>query len=335
MRLPAARGPVSAAVVDALGSALGDSRSASALVDVAGGSVSQGREDHEDHEDALLALWVLPELSYRGFDGVDEGWEWDLDLVTVRVGLEHDLERRLRARWAQAAPTTVDLDGLGVGDALVALVDDDQGPSLARHLHHDGTREQALELLRQRSVYHLKEADPTAWVVPRLTAQTKAALCGIQYDEYGAGDPTRLHHQLFADGLASAGLDAAYGGYVDQALPAVLEQNTALSMFGLHRRLRGAALGHFAAVESTSSLPSRQLAQALRRLEVSPQMEGYYTEHVEADAVHEQLAVRDVCGSLVEQEPHLRDDVLFGAWTYLDLEARTAASLLARWGVAA
>ncbi len=119
------------------------------------------------------------------------------------------------------------------------------------------------------------------------------------------------------------------------ALPVVLEQNCTLTMFGLHRRLRGAALGHFAAVEATSSLPSQKLAQAFKRLQLPAAMIAYYDEHVEADAVHEQLAARDVCEVLVAEEPHLLDDVLFGAWTCLDLEARTARALLESWGVAA
>jgi hypothetical protein len=55
---------------------------------------------------------------------------------------------------------------------------------------------------------------------------------------------------------------------------------------------------------------------------------------VEADAVHEQLAVRTICGGLIEAEPELEDDVWFGAWTCLDLEGRIARHLFDRWGVA-
>ena len=109
-----------------------------------------------------------------------------------------------------------------------------------------------------------------------------------------------------------------YGAYVDEAPLEVLEQNNAMSLFGLHRRLRGAALGHLAAFEATSSMPSRRMAQGLQRLGLAEEMVDYYAEHVEADAVHEQLAVRDVCGALVEEEPEL-DDVSSArspAWTW-------------------
>jgi hypothetical protein len=61
-------------------------------------------------------------------------------------------------------------------------------------------------------------------------------------------------------------------------------------------------------------------------------MVAYYAEHVEADAVHEQLAVRTIIGSLLEEEPELEDDVWFGAFTCLDLDDRFARTMLARWG---
>ena len=143
-----------------------------------------------------------------------------------------------------------------------------------------------------RSIYHLKESDPTAWLVPRLAVRAKAALMELQYDEYGAGDPNRLHAHLFARGIEACGLRPEYGAYIDDVPLEVLEQNNAMSMFGLHRRLRGAALGHLAAFEATSSLPSRRMVAGLDRLGFPEEMIDYYAEHVEADAVHEQLAVR-------------------------------------------
>ena len=57
----------------------------------------------------------------------------------------------------------------------------------------------------------------------------------------------------------------------------------------------------------------------------------FYDEHVEADAVHEQIAAVDMCGSLVAEEPWLRDDVLFGAACALAVDGLAAADLLAAW----
>jgi hypothetical protein len=54
----------------------------------------------------------------------------------------------------------------------------------------------------------------------------------------------------------------------------------------------------------------------------------YFEEHVEADAVHEQLMARAVCGELVAQDPAVEDEVLFGAAVCLVLDAVANAPLL-------
>ncbi len=279
----------------------------------------------ESADDAAIALWALYELHFRGFEDVEEDLEWHPAALQLRADLESDLEARLRSRWVGNAP------GGDFAEAFFAFVADHEGPSLARFVQIDATEEQVLDLLRMRSLYHLKEADPSAWVVPRLETAPKAALVELLYDEYGAGDPNRLHHHLFARGLEAVGLRSEYGAYVDDVPVEVLEQNNAMALFGLHRRLRGAAMGHLAAFEATSSMPSRRMVAGLERLGLDATMIGYYTEHVTADAVHEQVAVRAICGALLDREPALWDDVFFGAFTCMDLEDRVADHLLGRW----
>jgi len=315
MHLPAPRGALSAAVV----------RSLRALPDVA---VPRIDTPPESPDDEALALWLLHELAYTGFDEVDDEAEWDPELIRVRRQLERRLEGRLRGAWPGPPETDLASD-------FFDWVAGHDGPSLARHVQADATLDQVCQLLRVRSVYHLKEADPTTWVVPRVPTPTKAPLMELQYDEYGVGDPNRLHSHLWARSLEASGLHEDPSSYVDEAPAEILEQNNALSMFGLNRRLRGAALGHLAAFEATSSLPSRRMAKGLERLGFPPAMVAYYTEHVEADAVHEQVALRDICVTLVKGEPELEPDVWFGAWACLELESRTAHRLLEMWQVPA
>ena len=280
-------------------------------------------------DDEAITLWTLHELSYRGFEDAADRAEWDPEALVVRQQLEIALEDRLRSRWNAVEVLPADVPG-----ALERVVVEDDGPSLADHVRRHATLDEVLELLRQRSIYHLKESDPSAWVVPRLPVRAKAALMELQYDEYGDGDPNRLHSHLFARGLVAVGLRSEYGAYVDDALPETLEMNNAGSMFGLQRRLRGAAMGHLAAFEMTSSLPSRKMVQGLARLGLDGPMAAYYDEHVEADAIHEHLAAHDICGTLAEDEPDQAADIVFGAFTCLDLEARFATALLGSWGVA-
>ena len=311
--LPAPRGELSAA----LGAAL-TGRTAMPRIDRA-----------SSPDDLALSLWTAYALHYDTFTGVDEGQEWNPDLLTLRWELEDELEGRLREEFT----TTGDGD---VADVLFEMTGEDTSgeKSLSRYVQTRASREQVLELLRWRSLFHLRESDPTSWVLPRLPVRAKTALAELLYDEYGAGNPNRLHHHLFARGIAACGLDPTPGSYVDEAPVEVLEQNNAMSLFGLHRRLRGAAIGHFAAFEATSSLPSRRHVQGLQRLDLPAEIIDYYDTHVAADAVHEQVAVRSICGTFVEDEPGLRDDVLFGAATCLGLEDRVGALLLERWDVA-
>ena len=155
-----------------------------------------------------------------------------------------------------------------------------------------------------------------------------AGISSIGSADADAGTALRLG---LLDGLEACGLSPEYGAYIDDAPVEILEQNNAMTLFGLNRRLRGAALGHLAAFEATSSLPSRRIAQGLRRVGLPDEIAAYYDEHVEADAVHEQLAVRTILGSLLAAEPTLGADVFLGAFSCLDLEDRVAHRMLGEW----
>ena len=273
-----------------------------------------------------LTLWCLYELHHRGFDDVADEHEWDPQLIALRQRLEADLEQQLRER----APEPPAPGGDFATEFFAAIAAHD-GPSAAEHIHRAATEEQARQFLRHKSVYTLKESDHTTWTIPRLNYPVKAAVVELQYDEYGGGNPHRLHANLFAKGLAASGLDAEYGAHLDEAPVEVLVQNNVMSLFGLNRRLRAASLGFLAAFEATSSAPSRRIARGLTRLGFPPEMVEYYTEHVEADAVHEQLAVRTVCGTLIGEEPEQYENVWFGAWACLHVEDLYGERMLAEW----
>ena len=104
-----------------------------------------------------------------------------------------------------------------------------------------------------------------------------------------------------------------------------------LTGFGLHRRRRGALVGHLAAFEMTSSIPNRRYGNALRRLGYGRDVTHFYDEHVEADAVHENIAAWDLAGGLAAAEPDVAADILFGARALLQVEARWARHLTESW----
>jgi hypothetical protein len=194
-----------------------------------------------------------------------------------------------------------------------------------------GTLAQWREYLTLRSVYHLKEGDPHSFAIPRLAGRAKAAMVEIQADEYGGGAAERMHSELFAGMMRDLGLDSDYGALWNAAPAVAFTAVNTMSLFGLHRRWRAAALGHLAVVEMTSSEPSRRYSAGLRRLGFDERTTVFYDEHVEADAVHEQIAAVDMCGSLVADAPELTADVLFGGACALAADGLAARQLLESW----
>jgi hypothetical protein len=279
-------------------------------------------------DDLQLALYLCYELHYRGLPGVADGWEWEPSLLALRRDLEACFDAELRARVptppAPAAPEEMDL-------ALRAVAEADTGPPLSRYIEREATLEQVLEFLIHRSAYQLKEADPHSWALPRLYGPPKAALVEIQCDEYGNGRADRMHAQLFADTMDELGLDPRYGAYVDRLPGETLATVNLMSLFGLHRRWRGAIVGHLALFEMESSLPNRRYADGLRRLGCSARATEFFDEHVAADAIHEQVAAVDLAGGLARQQPQLARDILWGAATLVELDARLARRLLGAW----
>jgi hypothetical protein len=308
--LPRERGPVSAAVIARL--AQGAPLPAPNLADL---------EPYGD--DLQLALYVCYEMHYRGFGGVDPRTEWDPELLRLRSGLEDHFLAALRDDASRHTAVT---------DALAELlVEPVHGDGVTHFLRDQGELWQVKEYAMLRSLYHLKEADPHAWVLPRLRGRAKAGMAAVEFDEYGGGRAERIHSGLFADLMADLDLDTTYGRHLDAAPAQMLAVVNLMSLFGLHRALRGSLIGHFATVEITSSPGSARLAAAMRRTGAGRAAEFFYTEHVEADAVHEQVVRREVIGGLLEDEPHLEADIAFGVDATVHLEDRLGDHLLGAW----
>ncbi|MET7756657.1 iron-containing redox enzyme family protein [Streptomyces sp. NPDC005389] len=313
-RLVEPRGPLSAAVTEALRShGTPEYRPGAVLAADPWG------------EDLQLGLYLLYELHYRGFDGVDDDREWDPELLRLRQAME--------ARFLHALSTELSAAPRSVEEAFAPLLVEplDSAGSLSRHLERKGELWQLREYAALRSLYHLKEADPHVWVIPRLRGRAKAAMAAIEFDEFGAGHPDRIHARLFADLMVDLGLDPTYGRYLDQAPAPLLATVNLMSLFGLHRSHRGFLVGHFACVEVTSSPGSRRLAKAMRRCGAGPAAERFYDEHVEADAVHEQVVRHEVIGGLLADEPDLEADIAFGCAATVHLEDRLAEHIGAAW----
>ena len=314
-QLPSPRGPISHAVIKALSRRPGIFR-----------APHLSGSDVLTDEDFQLALYCCYELHYQGFAGVSDDWEWNPGLLHLRGELERAFEQSLR----QALPDETSVTPAEVPGVLWQLTRG-TGFSLSGWLQQHGTRFHAREISMHRSGYQLKEADPHTWAIPRLRGRAKAAIVTIQSDEYGGGRTASMHSSLFADAMTSLGLDATYGAYLDR-LPAVtLATTNLISMFGLHRRLRGALVGHLASFEMNSVGPMARYSAWLASLGVPDSGRRFYDEHVEADEDHQYIAVNDVVGGLLDAEPDQAGAVLFGARAVEFVERTFADHVVSAW----
>jgi hypothetical protein len=316
MQLPSPAGPLSTALMTYL-------REGGAPP----GPLGNARQNPLHDRDLQLSLYVAYELHYRGFEDCNAEREWDPAVLTLRVQLEREFLRAVRdlvGPPAYSAPQAI-------GGRLFEMAEADESPSLAEHLGTLGTLAQFREFVIHRSAYQLKEADPHSWAIPRLEGVAKAALLEVQFDEYGSGRAERIHAQLFANSMSALDLDDSYGAYLNRLPAETLATVNLMSLFGLHRRWRGAIVGHLAMFEITSAGPNRLYARALRRLGVETATE-FFDEHVEADSIHENIAAYDMAQGLALSDPALGGDILFGARALLALDGIWAGQVLEAWG---
>ncbi|WP_149360609.1 iron-containing redox enzyme family protein [Lolliginicoccus suaedae] len=315
--LPPSRGPVSARLIEALAR-----RPENVPDDGLRELAALARSGDALGEDVQLALTVCYELHYHGFAGTDPEWEWHPALLGVRAALEELFLAVLRehVRLDDPVQSLEDLCAPAPGTGTVGTF-----------LRDTGTWEQMRELFIQRSVYQLKEADPQAWAIPRLTGRPKAALVAVEFDEYGGGQHERMHSRLFAGLMDAADLDSRYLAYLDQVPAEMLATVNFMSLCGLHRSRLGALVGMFAAAEISNGPGAQVMTDALDRLGAPEACVHFYREHIEADAVHEQLMRTDVVDALLRDHPSMREEVSFGIGASEFLEDRLSARLLGAW----
>lgn len=283
-----------------------------------------------DVEDEQLALFLLQQLSYRPIAGVDPAWEDDPSFLVLRARLEQDLEDRLRAVLdvPECAPA-------GVPEALLAMIDGAEGPSLSGWLEENGTLGHLREFVVHRSAYQLQEADPHSFAIPRLAAGTaKTALLELQVDEYGGHEPSEAHAVLFAETMRALGLDPREGPDIERIPAVTLATNTLLNRLGRSRRLVGACVGHLAVFEMTSVAPMANYAAACRELlddEAGTRAARFFDVHVAADGFHARLAMERLVDGFVEQFPDDAPGILFGAAALMHLEGAFTEHLLTCW----
>jgi hypothetical protein len=118
-------------------------------------------------------------------------------------------------------------------------------------------------------------------------------------------------------------LDPAPGAYVDQVPGVTLSTDSLVSIFGLHRRWRGALVGHLAAFEITSVALMSRYAAAIRRLGMGDRAAEFYDVHVIAGETHHHISADELLVGLAESDPEAAADAPFGVSALVAVESRS------------
>lgn len=328
-RVPRPRGEVTSLLVSVLTSDGGEAAELLPELDSAVSSALVSSEDMFRDEDLQLALHLLYTLHTGPADYVHGDWEWNPSLIGIRGKIERRFEAALRA--FAPLPDLIPRSGAELAETLFSMTSGVAHPELATWAARHASVDQLREFLIHKSIYTLREADPHSWAIPRFRGRAKAALVEIQADEYGGGRPDHVHAEIFAGTLRGFGLDDTPDHYLDDVPAITLASVNAMNLFGLNRRLRGAAIGHLAAFEMTSSIPNGLYSRAFSRNGFGRDVTWYFDEHVEADAVHEQIAAHDLAGGAADDELDLIPDILFGAASCLRLDDVSGSHMLEAW----
>ncbi len=273
-------------------------------------------------DDLHLALWCCYQLDGCGFEGHDDGLASDRTTIDIGHRLEQAVEEALRTEHScdQVPP-----------DPVVALrvIATWAGPPLARAVEEDGERRHLQELAIHRSVQLLRPADPRALALSRLSGPARAALAPMEGDEPGRSVNERT--ELFAAAMVELGLDPAFGCYLDRLPGVTLATDNVISMFGRHRRLAGALVGHLALTELSRVEPMARYRAAARRIGGLPALERFYDAHLATGLQAGRPALDDLVGPLVAADPDLEPEVVFGAAAMSRVEARFERHVLSAW----
>ena len=140
-----------------------------------------------------------------------------------------------------------------------------------------------------------------------------------------------MHAELFGEALEALGLEPRYGALLDAVPGDSLSAVNLVSLFGLHSRWRGALVGHLVLFEMCLVEPMSQCATGMRRLGIQGAI-AFFQSHIEREA-HQRIALDEMVGELLVDEPLLSDDVVFGARALDLLERRFAERLLSAWSL--
>lgn len=286
-------------------------------------------------DDLHLALNCLYNVHYDGFDHGTDRHEWHPVVLDLRGQMEEQFLSALRERYggepAHESPELGRDELLRCGAEAAGADSSIHGVSLSEYVESRATPEDFRELLIHRSIYQLKEADAHTWGIPRVRGGVKSGLVAIQADEYGFGEPGEAHAEVFARLMRRWKLDSRPGAYLKYVPGSTLATDNLVSLFGLHRNLRWALVGHLAYAEITSSAGMKRYSRGLRRLSKVVPDEDFFQLHADVDDSHAKIAVDLMLAAIPFDDLPAIADVKFGVRALVGLSVGFANAVIAAW----
>lgn len=150
-------------------------------------------------------------------------------------------------------------------------------------------REALARLLGEYAIDGLTEASAMFAIVPRLQGQAQAAVMRILIDEFGCGNPQRVHAALYRQLLQELGLSTDLHVYLDTVNVESLAFVNVYHWLTKRAPRVDAYLGALAYTEMAIPASFASLALACERLGI--RQRTYFTEHVHIDPYHTQDAL--------------------------------------------
>ena len=142
-----------------------------------------------------------------------------------------------------------------------------------------------------------------------------------------------MHSELFAGLMRDLDLDAGYGALWDDAPAAAFASVNTMSLFGLHRRWRGAALGHLAARGDDVVRAEPPVLRGPAPARASTSGRRCSTTSTWRPTPSTSRSPRSTCAARWSpRSPELLPDVLFGAACSLAMDGVAAAPPARRVG---
>ncbi|WP_053958392.1 iron-containing redox enzyme family protein [Sulfobacillus thermosulfidooxidans] len=187
--------------------------------------------------------------------------------------------------------------------------------ALYHYLQDSATRTQVAHFFVQETTIDTRFDDLVALAQVGMDGPPKMELGQNYWDEMGNGNPALVHTTMFNQLLEEL---AVQPGDDIPVLSEALACGNVLSFTILHRRNAWKGLGALGVLEMISPQRFRRLVKGFGRIGLSSRAQQYHALHVSIDARHGHGWLHRAIRPLIEQDPSIARDIVYGGFYRLN-----------------